>query len=79
MADKIETGPGEFPGKHAQADALVRALLATIREMRGPVADKTGRYTLTAELAEDGSYGWKWLWYPATGTSGGGHGGGTSR
>jgi hypothetical protein len=75
MADNIETGPGEFPDKHAQADALVRELLATIREMRG----KTGRYTLTAELAEDGSYGWKWLWYPPTGTSGGGHGGGTSQ
>jgi hypothetical protein len=58
------------------ADELVNALLTTVRSIRSGDQEQDGKYTLSAELLEDGSYGWHWSWWPGDATIGGaGYGG----
>jgi len=58
------------------ADTLVQALLLAVRGLRSHAPDtgRSGSYTLSARLNEDGSWHWKWQWWPPTNREGGGAG-----
>lgn len=57
-----------------RAEALVRSLLLTTREIRqhAPDGGKGGTYIVTAVLHGNDSWYWSWQWFPEDSTSGGG-------
>jgi len=48
-----------------KAEALVQALLLSVRELRrhNPDRGKSGTYTLAATLNENDSWYWSWKWF----------------